>query len=159
MTKATGNTTVINLDDGETREMIGITSGSVIVDELAGVTAAAGVVDEDADLGDLPKRAVRNGDGSVTLTLRFPVTITIRSAQHGSRQETYPALTFHRLTGADLRAIHAASEAAKEAVALARSTRIREQLMAGIYDLADAADLADASTVITSFLPSGRKTG
>ncbi len=122
--------------------------------------SAETVVDEDGDLvGGIPRRATRNDDGSITLPLRHPVTISIRSAQRGIRQERFAELTFHRLTGADLNAVSAASKESQQSVILARSARMREAIMAGLYEKMDGADILDAGLIVESFFGSGRKTG
>jgi hypothetical protein len=126
-----------------------------IVDETG-----AAIVDEDADLqGSLPARAIRNGDGSITLPLLMPVTLTVRSAQRGTRSETYSVLTLHPLVGADLRALQAASKESGAVVMLARSARIREGVMNVLFDKMSGRDITEASEVVESFFGSGRKTG
>lgn len=146
------NADVIDLDDEQPRPL----ASAVIAED----GASDAVVVEDAELGaDLPARAIRNEDGSITLPFRFPVSVTIKSAQHGTRSERYEKLTFHRLTGADLRAVDAASAASKGVVMLARSARIRESLMGGLFDRMDGADIVDATACVGSFFPNGAKTG
>lgn len=115
------------------------------------------VVDEDADIaGGLPPRAVTNADGSITLPLRHPVTLQIKSATGGVRSETYDKLTFNRLVGGDIRAIQSASKESQGAVVLARSARIREAVMAVLFDKMDAADIVDAGKIVDTFLGGGR---
>lgn len=131
---------------------------AVVLEE--GGTAAANVVLEDGDPdGALPKGAVLNPDRSVTLTLRFPVTLTIRSGSGQERQEIFDKLVFHRLSGADMRAISAASRESSAVIAFARSTRKRETIMNALFDRMDGADIEAAGTVIEHFFGSGRKTG
>jgi hypothetical protein len=126
-----------------------------IVDETG-----VAIVDEDADLqGSLPARAIRNGDGSITLPLLFPVTLTVRSAQRGTRSEAYASLTLHPLVGADLRAVQAASKESQPVVMLARSARIREGVMNVLFDKMAGRDINDASDIVDSFFGNGRKTG
>ena len=120
--------------------------GTVILDEDLGAA-----VDEDADLGgELPKRATRNDDGSITLTLRKPLPVLIRSAKNGERTETYSELTFHDLVGADIRAITAASEASRPIVMLAKAARLREALMNSLFDRMPAAHISYAQTFVSS---------
>ncbi|MTW19089.1 hypothetical protein GJ689_23095 [Rhodoplanes serenus] len=147
--------TVIDLDPEERAA-----TTPVVVDEDPG-DAAPAVVDEDAEDvgGSLPRRAVRHPDGSVTLPLRRPVDLTIRSAAAGTRSETYAALTFHRLAGGDLRAIAAASKETQPVVMLARAARLRQPIMSALFDRLDAADVADAVRVVESFFGSGPTTG
>lgn len=124
----------------------------VVIDEDPGL-----VVDEEQDLvGGLPARAVRNADGTVTLPLRYPVALTVRSSAGATRTETYAELTFHRLTGADIRALQSASKESQPALLLARSSRTREAVMSAVFDRMDAADIADASLVVESFFGAGR---
>lgn len=148
-----GKTTVIDLDDAPAA---GAAASEPVVIEDDG--AAAVVVDEDGELGgDLPTGATRNADGSVTLKLTRPVSVTVRSARNGERQETYAELTFRDLTGADVRAIQAASPASQPIVMLARSTGIREAVMNRLFDLMRAADIAAAQECVASFFPAGAK--
>lgn len=137
---------VVDLDDEKPSP-----AAPAVVDE------SPAVVNEDADLaGGLPKRAVTNEDGSITLPLRFPVTLTIRSSSAGTRTETYADLTFHRLLGGDIRAIQSASKETQGAVMLARSARIREPIMNVLFDKLDAADIADSGQIVGTFLGNGR---
>jgi len=129
---------------------------TVIVEEEPG--AGAGVVDEDAALGgELPAKAIRNPNGTITLPLRKPVTLTIRNARGGERTETYEQLILRDLNGADFRAIQAASPAAQGVVTLARATGIREAVMNALYDRMAAADIVDAVACAYSFLGDGAK--
>ncbi|MFG1466824.1 hypothetical protein V5F77_28885 [Xanthobacter sp. DSM 24535] len=146
---STDNDLIIDLDEAKTAA--GGASDTLDLDP-------ATVVDEDADLGEaLPKRAVQNGDGTITLPLRHPVTLRVRSTQGGERTEEHKALTFHRLLGADLRAITSAATASQPVVLLARSARIREAIMNVVYDKMDGADIADATAVVAHFFDDGRK--
>jgi len=117
------------------------------------------VVDEDAGAHDkLPTHAVLNADGSVTLPLMFKRDLQIKKG--GSvRTEPFATLVFHRLTGADQRAIASASEDMMSVVAFARSTRISQAVMNALFDKMDAADLNAGGQVLNSFLSSGRRTG
>ena len=132
-----------------------------VVDENAPVTlpgSDADVVEGvDANSG-LPENAVANLDGSVTLTLLYPQSLIIKGTE-STRTESYATLTFHRLNGADQRAIASASDAMLNVVAFARSTRMREAVMNKLFDKLDAADINAAAQVLSSFLNSGRKTG
>lgn len=123
------------------------------------VPTTPGVIDIDADGEEgLPKNAVLNADRSVTLTLDYPVTLKVK--KNGAvTEQVYNSLTFHRLTGADQRAIAAASEEATVAVTFARSTRTMQLVMNALFDLMDMADIDAGGRIISGFLPSGRKTG
>ena len=133
----------------------------IVVDANAPValTGAAADVIEDIDPGDrLPDNAVQNADGSVTLKLLYPQKLRIRKGEK-VREENYEQLTFHRLNGADQRAIAAASDSMLNVVAFSRSTRISQGIMNALFDLMDAADISAGAQVFSHFLGSGRKTG
>ncbi|MCX5497328.1 hypothetical protein OSH11_21705 [Kaistia dalseonensis] len=124
------------------------------------IPAGAAIVDEDADLtSGIPARARRNEGGSITLPLRYPVELTIKSSQGGTRAERYAELTFNRLTGADIRAVQSASKDSQPVVMLARSSRLRPAIMNALFDLMDGGDIADASAIVDSFFGNGRTTG
>jgi len=125
----------------------------------AATPPAADVVDEDAEaLDTLPDHAVQNADGSVTLPLMYPRELQIR--KNGKvRSDRYEELTFHRLTGADRRAIAAAREDMLEVTAFARSTRLSQAVMIALFDRMDSADITYGGRVLNSFFGSGRRTG
>lgn len=134
----------------------------IIIDEdrpFAAKTGADADVIEDIDPNDrLPDRAIQNDNGSVTLPLLFPQTLTIKKAGK-VREQIFDKLTFHRLNGADQRAIAAASDEMLNVVAFSRSTRTSQAIMNVLYDKLDAADITAAAQVLSSFLSNGRKTG
>jgi hypothetical protein len=138
-------------------------SGSADVVELPADPADAppdDVVREDeAAASGLPKRAVLNPDGTVALPLRYPVTLRVQRGGETLREDVHEAITFHRMTGADLRAITAASGDAGVAVAVARSSRLSLPVAMKLFDRMDAADAADAAAVAGFFLGSGDRTG
>lgn len=134
------------------------------IDEDAPIALAADdedIVDEDAELDEadrLPKHAVRNADGSVTLPLHYPVSF--RSKKNDKiREQVFKQLVFHRLTGADQRAIAATSNDMQGVVAFARSTRLSTPVMNGLFDKMDAADLTAGGKVLNNFFASGPTTG
>jgi len=131
-------------------------------DEPLPATATAvdsDVVDEDAGAVDkLPAHARPNADGSVTLPLRFPVQQLVKK-DGKTRTDRYDALTFHRLTGADQRAIANAGEDMMAVVAFARSTRIGQAVMLALFDKMDMADITSGGQVLNSFFKSGPTTG
>ncbi|QIB34746.1 phage tail assembly protein [Ancylobacter pratisalsi] len=147
------------------------TTTIVLDDEVSGAPAPAGtpavaivsdqvevVVDEDAGLdGELPDRAVRNPNGTITLPLRLQASIIRRSARNGDRSETITELTFGRLNGKAVRAVMSTSEANKPIVMLAKSTGLNEAVMNAVFDLMDAADIADAQQIVMSFFGSGSR--
>ena len=148
-------TTTINLDEqpygGDTLS----SAPAVVVDEDGTTT----VVDEDAELGGgLPVRAILNRDGTVTLPLREAVPLTVRSATHGERTQTYDKLTFRRMRGADIRAVTAASDDSRPVVLMARATGISPMVMNALFDRMDGADIMDAQECVQHFFGSGKKT-
>jgi hypothetical protein len=133
----------------------------VELDNETGVQAGDDLVDETADPADvLPKRARRNVDGTVTLTLEYPQTL--RVSQRGGeaiREERYTELVFHRMNGADLAAIAAASKESQLKVSVMRSLRLNQAVVAKLFDKLDAADASAACEVAGFFLGSGGRTG
>lgn len=133
---------------------------AVVIDLAAEPKAdEAPVLDAAAD--DLPAGAVRQDDGSVIYTLRHPCVIRYRGTSSGAvREEATTALHLHRLTGADMRAITAASQDMMIVVAIGRSARMENHgRMKLIFDAMDAQDAATAGEIVGSFLGTGRKTG
>lgn len=148
----------IDLDEDERRQ-----PETDIVEEDAKVPASAAIdgdiVDEDFDPSDrLPPQAVRNADHTVTLPLAYPQTITSRK-DGKIRERKFDQLVFHRLNGADQRAIQAASEEMTAVVAIGQSTKINQAIMNRLFDKMDASDLNAAGQVLNHFLASGRKAG
>lgn len=117
------------------------------------------VIDEDAgQLDQLPDDAVKNADGSVTIALKFPVTL--RTKKNGeTRERVYRELTFNRLTGADMRVIASAKSEDQNAVTFARSTKIYQVLMNALFDKMDLTDIERAGRVLVFFVSNGRKAG
>lgn len=117
------------------------------------------VIDEDTNpLDRLPEDAVRNTDGSVTLPLHFRVTL--RTKKNGEiKERTFDELVFHRLNGANLRAIAAASDEHQIAVSFACATRLNQAVMNALFDKMDQFDIARAGRVLNFFGSNGRKTG
>lgn len=114
--------------------------------------------DDPADIPVLPRGAVEQPDGSVTITLDRPVTIAFQNSR-GTRRETVSTLQFYRLTGKDLTEITNAAERVRERVAFALALRKNKAATNGIFDRMDAADIARASRVLEYFLGSGPTTG
>ncbi len=111
---------------------------SAIVDETAG----------EAKKAELPSRAIRNDDGSVTLPFLKPVVLTIRT-QAGVREETISELTFREMTGLDLRMIAQAPAQTQTVVTMARATGTALPRMTPLFDRMLARDVAAAAAVIT----------
>lgn len=152
---STKHTVDLNIIDDD------LTVTDIIVDENAPVVLKGDEADvvEDIDDGDrLPDQAVLNADGSVTLKLLYPQKVKIRKDDK-VREEHYSHLTFHRLNGADQRAISSASDGMLNIVAFSRSTRISQAIMNRLFDMMDAADISAGARVFEHFLGSGRKTG
>jgi hypothetical protein len=66
-------------------------------------------------------------------------------------------LTFHRLLGADQRAIAAAEDKDMAVVSFARSTRINQAVMNALFDRLDASDINYAGRVLNHFCPVARE--
>ncbi|MBB2685139.1 UNVERIFIED_ORG: hypothetical protein GGD47_002727 [Rhizobium etli] len=117
------------------------------------------LIDEDTNpLDRLPEDAVRNSDGSVTLPLHY--SVTLRTKKDGAvKERVFAELIFHRLNGADQRAIAAAGDEHQIAVSFARSTRNNQAVMNALYDKMDLSDIARAGRVINFFVSNGPKTG
>lgn len=132
----------------------------VVIDEASAVALGQGdVIDEDADGSDqLPDQATPNADGTVTLKLLYPRTL-ITKKDGKTRERLYDSLRFHRLNGADQRAIAAARDDMTSVVALAQSTKMNLAVMNVLFDKMDAADIQNAAQVLNHFLSSGRKAG
>lgn len=128
----------------------------VVIDDAEDIGAAVSssvVVDDDAAASKkatLPERAIRNDDGTITLPLLRPVSLTIKTAA-GQREETYDALTFREMTGLNLRMIAQAAPEKQTVVALAQATGIKQHRMDPLFDNMLARDVTAAAAVI-SFL-------
>ncbi|TAY75337.1 hypothetical protein [Rhizobium ruizarguesonis] len=147
---------VIDLDEGKAQT-------NLIVDEDRPLALDGkrdkDVVDEDANpLDQLPEDVFRNTDGSVTLPLNVPVTLRIKKGGE-IRERKFSELIFHRLNGADQRAIAAATKEHEVAVTFARSTHLNQATMNGLYDQMDLSDITRAGRVINFFVSNGPKTG
>lgn len=117
------------------------------------------VVDE-AEGAALPKNATLQDDGSVLVTFKRPVTLRFRSTQSGDvREEAVAQLLLHRLTGADMNAISAASAEARASMSFARSARMPPAKMKLLYEKMDGADVMAIAAVIGFFLDNGATTG
>ncbi len=144
---------------------------------IAGIEAGVEIISDDSPIGttddavpvlaegggadSLPHHAMLQADGSVKLPLLYPVTLRYRTGVDAPvREETTSELHFHRLNGADMRAVGAASADSRAVLVIARSARVGEALMHRLFDRMDAADVTAAGDVVAHFLGSGRrKTG
>ncbi len=144
-------------------EITAITTGAEdgiieIPADAAPVPAPVETVSDEPDT--LPVGATRAADGSVTLPLRYPVTLKYRDGGSGDvREEHYESFRFRRLTGADLRAIAGADAADRQAVAIGRAADVRPALMQRLFDRMDAADAIACGQVVAYFLATGPTTG
>lgn len=156
----TGKDIEIDLDEDSSSSEVGAIinkDGPLAINE--GEDGDDGVIDEDANpLDKLPRHAVKNKDGSVTLPLYEEVTL--RTRKNGKvRERVFKDLTFHRLVGADQRAIAAAEDKDMAVVSFARATRMNQAVMNALFDRLDAADIKNAGQVLNHFLSSGPRTG
>lgn len=147
--------TIIDLDALSAETPATTATTPIMIDEAP---KRAAIVNEDDTLDELPAGAVRNDDGTISLTLFAPIDVIYRSSRGGDRTETYAELIFGRLNGADIRAVQAASPAAQGVVLLARSTKIREGVMNALWDRMDGSDIAAAQDIVKLFLETGPKT-
>jgi hypothetical protein len=159
MTDALAKNITIDLDeDAETA------TATAVVDldrplALDGKKVDSDVVDEDVNpLDTLPKDAIRNADGSVTLPLNYPVKITSRK-DGKLKERVFNELVFHRLVGADQRAIAAATEEHQVVTSFARTTRLNQAIMNALFDKLDLSDVTRGGRVLNYFLNNGPKTG
>lgn len=128
------------VDEDETEE-IRQTSAVVVEDDSASESLA----------GKLPPRAVLNDDGSVTLPLTKPVTLTIRKGEKDT-PETYKELVFHELTGAGVRLVTQEKDEMKQTVmTLALSTRMSSVRMNVLFDRLSQRDIKGATDIIKYF--------
>lgn len=152
----TGQHLSIDLDEDE---VAGQSSAGAVVVIDEDTETVAEIIDEDGDPRDkLPDRARQNRDGSVTLPLLYPQTLTTR--KDGTvREKHYSELTFHRLRGVDQQVIASVPDEKQIAASFARSTRLPQMVMDALYAKMDLEDIADGGRVLNHFLTSGRKTG
>jgi hypothetical protein len=121
------------------------------------IDLTGGVTDEALDARlDLPEGAEAQPDGSVLLTLSYPRTIRQKRAGMDAHDEIYESLVLHRLTGADVRAVMAASESRAVQVAVAKSLRMRAPDAAVLMDRLDGADFTAVGEVVTALLGMGQ---
>ncbi|MBB3947214.1 hypothetical protein GGQ73_003180 [Rhizobium skierniewicense] len=158
------NSVDIDLDEGQAAGLVNADNDgtSVIDEDTVGIIDPAldpDIINEDEHpLDKLPPHAVLNKDGTVTLPLAYPKTL--RTQKGGKIKETtYDSLTFHRLNGADTRAVSAASEESMSVVAFSRSTKITQVVMNALFDRMDAKDINDSAKVLNHFLNNGPKSG
>lgn len=155
MADATGGAPEVDVVDLDAAEA----GGTVAPAGTEGNAGGADVVDlsEGEDVPRLPKQARTLPDGRVSLPLAKPVTLSFRRGAD-VRAETFDALTFRRLTGADMRAVMAAGNEAA-IVAMQRSSDLSVVKFNAVFDRMDAADVSAASEVVGFLVTGGRTTG
>jgi hypothetical protein len=136
--------------------------------ELVDLDGAAPAAPLDPDLVELPegeegaeglpKAAAEQADGTVLLRLAHPVRLKFKRGGV-VREESFEELTFHRLTGADMRVIAEAPRGLMDVTAIARSTRMEQGKLNALYDRMDAADAVNCGRVVAHFLGAGTRTG
>jgi hypothetical protein len=121
-----------------------------------GPRPAALVIEDEAN--DLEAYLTRHDDGTATLRLAKPVTLSFRPAGGNERTETLEALTFRRPTGGDLRAIGTTVQGNPLGAGLELASRLTGQANI-VIDKLDGTDAMRASGVALDFLaPSRRRT-
>ena len=107
---------------------------------------------------DLPSGAVLNADGSVTLTLDYPVAPKFRMAGSDAvvREEPVTQLVLKRLGGADVRKMIAAKNATNMALAISSGLGLGKLNL--LLQVMDATDEAAAGDVVGELL-GGLKAG
>ena len=134
---------------------------SAAIDPHAPVSTEAPIPVDDAGEDDekLPDRAVVNDDGSITLPLLQPVTLTWRRAGVDT-SETVSSVTLRRLNGKDVREIMGSTGATFTMKITGAAVRAQYNTLqwAAIYDRMDGADAMDVFLVAQRFLQSGPQT-
>lgn len=104
--------------------------------------------DDAAPKPTLPEAATKNPDGTVTLKLSKPVTLTIE--KNGKRrEEVYDTLTFNELTGLDRRLVSQSPQEQQEVLFVARSAKISSARMNAIWDRLAMRDIKRIEKVLT----------
>jgi uncharacterized protein YehS (DUF1456 family) len=109
------------------------------------------VIDENAPAQDLPEGAIKNEDGTITLSLRKPVTLQVRGSDNKTAATTFAELIFHELVGADLRAISDARDSDRVDVMLSRALKIAKPVARALFDQMSRRD-AEAAVQVATFL-------
>lgn len=149
-----------------------VVHGGVVVDGEIKASAAqaapvADVVMEDRPKATLPdgwpENAVLQPDGSVVLTLDFPVRFKLRDADGNIRPgDSYEELRLCRLKGKHKQALGAAAQKTQvdfEKALLGASTGLDAGKIDRLYGEMDQSDILSAAVVIGFFTGRGRKTG
>lgn len=147
--------TLIDMTGGDGDVVVDETEAGGVVTSEAGAGGAATdavVIEDEAEdkKAKLPPQALRNADGTITLPLKRPVTLTIKNAT-GERKETVTELTFHEMSGIDLRLIAQAAPDMQTIVTMARATRMPTHRMSVLFDRMLGRDVT-AAVAVVSFL-------
>ncbi len=117
------------------------------------------VPNEDGDDDGLPDNAALQANGSVILTLYFPIVMRWRRAGTDEvREERRETLTMHRLNGAAMRAIMSAGQGHTVPVGIAKCCRMQQALFDKMFDMMDGSDAQAAAQVLNFFLSGGTPT-
>lgn len=122
----------------------------------AGADNVVVVANESDDEDPLPANAEMQADGSVILTMKFPVTMRWR--RQGSddiREEKRTTLHMYRLNGAAMRAVMSAGKGHAVTTGAAKSCRMAQQVFDKLWDMMDAADTNAIAQVFNFFLDGG----
>ncbi len=113
---------------------------------------------EGADDDALPDNAVMQDDGTILLTLNYPVSLKWKTqGSDAVREDKHTTLTFHRLTGADVTAMLNNGNQSNAMVGMARSCRLPSGRFKAIYDRMDGGDAIAAARCLSFFLSPGSR--
>lgn len=123
----------------------------IVIGDLTPVPAATAVLTEAPPL-DLPRGAELNPDGSVTMTLDYPVTLKFRLAGSDAvtREEPVTQLVLRRLTGADVRKMIGAKNPSTMALSLSSGLGLAK--LHTLQNVMDASDDAAAAEIVNELL-------
>lgn len=136
-----------------------VTSLAAEPDAAADIVETVDLVEGDqGETKGLPPTARLNKDGSVTLKLTYPVTLTVRRSDQVI-EDRYEAFTLRRLNGADLRAALQLKTDLQGIALFARSAGLKQLVAEKLSDKMDLADFDAVAQVVDFFGSNGRKTG
>lgn len=130
----------------------------IVLDEEMSVSATASVAEDVIDekpAANLPKGAVLNPNGTVTLKLAAPVSLKTRNSAGVVTETVYDSFTLRRFNGADQRAIRQLTGDAMTIEMFARAANVRNPVMNALYDRMDAYDIGRIGEVIEYFFLNG----
>lgn len=117
------------------------------------------VIDLDAPAAQAAQavgKITTHADGSKTLVLDYPVTLTTKVQGALPQEDKITQLTFRRMNGADLRAIgNLKNEGDMIALIFQRLCNITPP----VFDRLDAVDIAAATEVLADFFPKSLRPG